>query len=150
MSLVLGTDTYITLEEADAYIADYGPDGAEVTEPQLRRATLAIDRLYGGQFAGVPADADQPLQFPRLGEFGIPTQVAQATVELALLSDSVDVYAQPTALLTEEATEIAGAIKTSSKYATAYAVNPLHKVTLILAPLLVGTSTFTTVDVVRA
>ena len=148
MALVLGIDTYVELEAATQYIADFG-GGETLAEADLKRATLAMDRLYGGHFMGVKTNAAQPLEFPRDGDTDIPTALQHATIELAMLMvNGLDVYAQPDPLVTKESV-VVDVIEKSVEYASPTATNKLHKVQLILRPLLVGTSAFLSVDVVR-
>lgn len=149
--LEVGLDTYIDLAGATAYLADYGDEGAVVTEADLKKATLAIDRLYGGRFTGASTSALQPLQFPRNGDTDIPLAAAHATAELAaMLNAGLNPYIQPDAVVTEESVQV-DVLKKARKFAAGYAVNPLHKVSVILAPLMVSTSGgFAFADVVLA
>jgi len=151
MPLVVGTDTYISLTDAEAYIADYGDEGSVVVEADLRKATLAIDRLYGGRFSGYITSPTQDLLFPRNGDLTIPKAVAHATVELAvLLNGGTNPYAAPEPALTEEQVEV-DVLKQVRKFAGGgYAADPLHKITTILAPVLSGSAGLSMISVVRA
>jgi hypothetical protein len=153
MALTLAVDTYITANDAAAYLEAFGPEEAVVSERDLRQATLALDRLYRARFSGQPTDPLQPLFFPINGGTTIPTAVAQATVELALIiaDDVIDLYEPPKQAVSEYAFEIPGAIKESTKYAGTTTEDPrLFKVSLILAPLLRSESSggITFIDVV--
>jgi hypothetical protein len=153
MALVLGTDTYLTAPAAVDYFEAYGPGNVQLTEADLRKATLALDRLYYGRFLGSKTSAAQPLEFPRGGETTIPTAVAHATAELALLlQDGFDPYAAPPATIVETSFEVDG-ISRKTKYATSDAVNRLYKLDVILAPYLTLAESLggiTWVDVVPA
>lgn len=148
--LILGQNTYIELDDALDYLETYGPDGAIVDEASLAKATLAIDRLYRGRFKGVKTAEDQPLEFPRNGSTTIPSAVAQATAEMAvLIFDDEDVYAQPQPMMTEERVKI-DVIETSKKYSGAgYYSNFLYRIQVILSPVLYGLGGISTVEVVR-
>lgn len=150
MPLVVGSDTYIALTDANTYLAAYGPDGAVVDEPSLAKATLAIDRLYRGRFKGSRTEDTQALEFPRDGSTDIPVAVRQATAELAwMILSGVNVYAQPDPLVLEETVEV-DVIKTSKKYsAVGYYSNPLHSVAVILAPVLYSASSIVMAEVKR-
>lgn len=108
MPLVVGTDSYVTLEEADAYHAAMGnpswketpvPDPDNIAagkEAALRRATAFIDAIARGKWRGVRADPEQRLAWPRFGvkdEDGyeiasdeIPALLKDAVCEIALKS----------------------------------------------------------------
>lgn len=133
--LTLGTDTYCTLDAATDYFEFFG-DGVETDEPSLRKATLAIDRLYGLRFKGTVTELEQPLLFPRNGSTSIPKCVQEACAELAaMITAQVDVYAEPEGTVTKSSVDVQG-IKTSVEYAKAYRSNPMYKIELILAPVL--------------
>jgi hypothetical protein len=153
MALVVGIDTYITLADAVTYIDAFVEPGggADLSESDLRQATLALDRLYGGRMHGRVTSSQQPLQFPRDGSDIVPACVAQATAELAYLTlNGLNPYTQPAAATTKTSFEVPGAYKESNEYASAYWANPLYKVSLILSPVLYGAGgAFTLIDVVR-
>ena len=154
--LEVGIDSYVTLEDANAYLEAYGPPNAFVTEQDLRRATLAIDRLYGSRFLGYSAEPGQPLFFPVFGSEEIPLRVAQATAELAyLMSEDIgfDPYAKPEPEIIEISKEVVGAVKKTVKYATPTYDDPLRRVQLILGPLFLTISAgggLTFIDVLPA
>lgn len=113
MAIVVGEDSYVTVEEATSYIQQYYTSKDErrlaweaLTEEDkevfLRKATRQIDLL---PLQGVKLDTDQKLQFPRLlavkyldGYFpgaysvkiddspDIPDEVKRATIEQVLFS----------------------------------------------------------------
>jgi len=163
MALIVGTDTYVSVDEADAYITAQGLSPLSDPESSLARATLALDRLYAGRYLGLKQTVNQPLHWPRVASYnftadadhyfytvdadgnprdfsGIPTEIKQATIELAIqLESGVDPYAQPDPLVTSESVEI-DVIKTNKTYSNVggYRVDPLYSITLILRPLLVA------------
>lgn len=94
--ITVGTNSYISHEDAAAYLSERlytdAWDNATLVEQQtaLIMATRAIDRLT---LAGMPADDDQALAFPRtyraqdgtdVDSDDVPQAVADATVEEAL------------------------------------------------------------------
>lgn len=91
LSLVVGTNTYLTLADAEAYmLRRYDPSGLWATATDavkntlLAQATLDIDRQV---WSGYKSSPDQALEFPRNGyTITDPTydKVEQATVEQAL------------------------------------------------------------------
>lgn len=151
MALTVGTDTYITLADATTYLATYGADGATVTESDLKKATVAIDRLYGSRFSGSVTSSTQALLYPRNAETTIPKVLTQATAELAaMINGGIDVYAAPDPILTEESVKV-DVLQTTKKFAGGgYSIDPLRKITLILASILTGSSAFGSMSVVRA
>lgn len=97
MSLVVGDNTYLALEDADAYfaarnLAAWTAAPLAAREAALIQATAYIDGSYA--FAGRLADLGQPLAWPRHGATdregrplsGIPRRVEHATAELALIA----------------------------------------------------------------
>lgn len=109
MALTVGTDSYITLVDADAYLSSYhlSTDADMVAwaalsdancEILLRRAARVIDRQ---PLVGIRADSVQTMEFPRAiysdfstsyNRFGgdyyiqdsVPSEVAHAQCEIAL------------------------------------------------------------------
>ena len=154
--LEVGIDSYVTLEDANAYLEAYGPPNAFVTEQDLRRATLAIDRLYGSRFLGYSAEPGQPLFFPVFGSEEIPLRVAQATAELAyLMSEEVgfDPYTTPEPSVISISKSVSGVASKTVTYAAPARVDPLHRVNLILGPLFLTISAgggLTFIDVLPA
>lgn len=113
MTLVVGTDSYVTLASADSYWSDRNNEqwsSATTAEKQkaLREATQYLDGAYS--FIGTINDVDQRLAWPRVGAIvtegnfkyrdidpdAIPIQIQDAARELALealttrLSPNVD------------------------------------------------------------
>lgn len=84
--LTVGTDTYITAEQADEFIDGLllSTDAQRVAwaalsqankEVYLRQAMLRIEAQI---FAGCPADRNQLLKFPRYGQIAVPAAIKQA------------------------------------------------------------------------
>lgn len=94
MALVVGTNSYISVANADLYFADryysytylWGDVSADNKPLVLVSATGIIDSIF--IFYGEKNDSSQALEFPRYSEDietpSIPTKVEQATCELAL------------------------------------------------------------------
>lgn len=153
MTLSVGTNTYVDATTAAEYCTVEGLAALTTPETSLVRATRALDRLYGAKFIGRKQVSNQALAWPRFtgsgstdafGDFrdltSIPSEVKQATVELAVLIEAnVDVYAQGEPLVVQEAFEVSG-IKESKTYARPFAAQPLCKVNTILAPLVSASS----------
>lgn len=122
MSLIVETGSglstavsYISLADADAYIADHGNSAAWSAaadadkEQYLRLATQYIDLQFGNRFKGVKTARDNALCWPRYGATDsdgypydsneIPLYVKYATVEAALMvlagDDLLGVLANP-------------------------------------------------------
>jgi hypothetical protein len=87
MPVDVGTNSYVSMEDANAYIqarlnsSAWSDAVASSQEAALITATRAIDRLM---LVGRRADADQPLAFPRYGQDAVPQAVIDATCEEAL------------------------------------------------------------------
>jgi hypothetical protein len=79
--------------------------------------------------------------------------VQHATVELAAyMQGPGDPYSQPDALVTKVTKKLDGVGEKTLEYASPYGLNPLHKIDVILAPLLRSQSStgITYLDVVRS
>lgn len=98
MAIIVGTDSYASVSEADLYWANRANStwsAASVADKEkgLRFATEYIDGSYDGRWIGEhPGSASQVLAWPRNGAIdsegrivtGIPQRVADATARLAL------------------------------------------------------------------
>ena len=97
MTLTPGSDTYISVADADAYftardVASWPAATAQAREAALLQATVYLDGAY--RFIGQIADTAQPLAWPRVGAIdgdgrsieGIPDRLAHACAELALIA----------------------------------------------------------------
>lgn len=97
MTLTVGSNTYISVADADAYFAarDVSTWSAATTQAReagLLQATVYLDGAY--TFIGRIADSAQSLAWPRLGAVdgdgrsldGIPARLAHACAELALIA----------------------------------------------------------------
>lgn len=162
MAITVGQDTYSTVADANDYLTlHYGTtlsDDTATAEALLKRATTAIDVLYGERFIGVRT-TDNPLEWPRfLNEFGkaevvigysntgralenpVPREVKNATIELAYsISQGVDVYAQPAPVLKQESVDVGDVSRTLVFQDSGYMANFLHRVKVIIAPVLRST-----------
>lgn len=103
MAIIVGTDSYVSVADADTYWLDrnnsvWAAAATEDKEKALRFATEYIDGSYDGRWIGEhPGAASQVLAWPRNGAVdsegrsvtGIPQRAADATSRLALdaLSD---------------------------------------------------------------
>lgn len=168
MTITVGTDTYISLVDAQAYATNNGLTlGANdtATETLLKRATVALDRIYGAQYLGTKATEAQSLAWPRnfinsdvnyphfAGEWlyvtvdsdgnprdfsGLQPETGYAEVELAaLIQSGTDPYAQPDPFLSQIRQKVATLEEEKQfKASQGYRTNPLYKIALILRPLL--------------
>jgi hypothetical protein len=111
MAFAVGTNSYISVSDADTYFLDRnnslwtGTD--EVKESALINATDYLDSFYSGQWIGNVTDIDQILAWPRSGATNrngksidstvIPAQIEAATCELAVkaLSDTLNPDTDP-------------------------------------------------------
>lgn len=138
--LIIGTNTYVTAEEAQAYIEVQGLDQLSSLESFLIRAGTALDRLYGQRFLGTRLNPTQPMAYPRsvyaedLQEY--PRALKEAQIELAvLLAADVNLYAQPEPVVIKETNKI-DTLEETKEYKTPYSSNFLYKINLILAPII--------------
>lgn len=156
--ITVGTDTYISLADAQAYASNNGLTlGANdaATETLLKRATIAIDRIYGNKFLGQKASETQSLAWPRNfasatidsdgnpRDFsGLQPETGYAEVELAaLLQAGTDPYVQPEPFLSQIRQKVATLEEEKQfKASQGYRTDPLYKITLILRPLLMNQS----------
>jgi hypothetical protein len=98
MALVLGSNSFATVEEFDQYCGDrLDMSEAFAADPAVKAAALvsASDLLNELSWTGVVVDVNQSLAFPRSGSYfdprvggrialsGIPVRVKTATLELA-------------------------------------------------------------------
>lgn len=156
MTITVGTDSYVSVGDAEMYITTYIDSTFSVTDDEefeipLKQATLAIERIYGGRFIGTPTEPDQALHFPIDDATDIPAAVEQATSELAFLiaNDEFDPYSQPGGAVKKRDVKV-DVIDISLEYGDkAAASNPLYKIDLVLAPYLYSTSGIAYLDVVR-
>jgi len=100
-------DSYISINTADTYHSNYGNTSWASTseankEIALRKATRALDAMFGGRWKGTRVRQDQALDWPRDGvvdrdgwEFDsdeVPAALEDATAIMALRSLTEDVY----------------------------------------------------------
>jgi len=89
MSMTVGTNTYVTLSEADAYVDGFRPNSAwnELTNPQKeQRLVLATEQLEALPFTGRKTERNQPLAFPRFPSSTVPESIKAAQVEIAVFA----------------------------------------------------------------
>jgi hypothetical protein len=126
-------ESYASVSSADTYVADYlgGDttwDAATTTakEVALRQATQYIDGVFGPRFNGDRASATQALAWPRMevwtpdGEYVsatvVPTEVEQATIELAVRAAAGSIQPDETALSIKSERVKAGPVETETEY----------------------------------
>jgi len=94
--ITVGTDTYLSIDEADEIISSTHKDELsgkwlalpnQDKEVHLRNATYRIDCLH---FSGYKHKPNQPLQFPRGMSTDIPLKVKLATAEEALAATDTE------------------------------------------------------------
>lgn len=147
---LVDANSYISVEEADAYHLSYGNtgwDGVEDKELLLRLASRDLDIIYGARFASTPLTGTQGLYWPRksftagngFSISGSPAQLRAATAELALIEKGGSVLAPDDfAGNISKSTKKVGDLEKSIEY---FGPNPsatsnrLHRVTAILRPL---------------
>lgn len=155
MAITVGVDTYISAADASAYCTLMDLPQLSDAETLLKRATKALDRIYGPNYIGTKQTSSNPLLWPRYVPSGldaynndtdfssIPSAVAEATVELAVLMDAgQSVFTQPSQGVTSESISI-DVISISNSYAGSQgsSEDPLYSVTLALRPVLISSGT---------
>lgn len=99
MSLIKGTNSYVTVAEADSYFLDRIDAGAWTSADNTKKAqalVTATSYLDEMNWLGIAVSDSQTLSFPREGEYfdprmgtevvldsTVPTRIIQATYELA-------------------------------------------------------------------
>lgn len=129
-----GSDSYVSLAQADAYAAargwtDWTGSNAH-KEQRLVQATAYIDATY--RFRGVISKTTQALAWPRLddtGEFltdgegrpltGVPKAVQGACIELARVAITQALTPAPEAPAVKRERVKAGSVETETEYAVA-------------------------------
>jgi hypothetical protein len=112
MPLTVGTDSYVSLDEAAAYFTARGitawTGADDEKEAACRRGTAYLDNQYRGRWIGIAATQDQTLSWPRVDGYRtlmrvftyplldsegfqilsttIPAQIKTAAMEAALLA----------------------------------------------------------------
>jgi hypothetical protein len=98
------SESYVSVADATTYHANFGNDAWTNIDPVtqeifLRKATRDLDAIYGTSYLSSMLTKTQSLLWPRtvynnrdgVSISGIPTQLKNATAELALLNATVDV-----------------------------------------------------------
>ena len=153
-------DSYVSVDEADAYHAAHGNltwAGLEVEQKEilLRRATDYITYIFGPSFIGTRAVAGQALAWPRTSIYdinlyglGVPRQVREATVELALTANTTPLVPNPSIGLRKKKVKV-GSIEVEYD-ANSYTAPRFVEATMRLAQLMdIRTSNGITARVVR-
>lgn len=86
MALVVGVNSYVTVQEADDYCADrYGYDAWATASDKDKALISAADILDGlCVWKGLPSEDDQVLEFPRdISDNVVPQAVKDAQCEVA-------------------------------------------------------------------
>ena len=90
MSLVVGTNSYITLGEANTYLSDRYDNSVWMSEQYRSSAIVTAARLLDSQLKWLycKTDSDQDMEWPRTGFAGVdddvvPQKVKDAQAELA-------------------------------------------------------------------
>ena len=152
-TLTLGSNTYVSLAEAEAYFAEYPCDSwdgeEEEKEQSLVNATQAIDALYGEKYMSELAEDSQPLLFPRVQFYdmnrrlvsGLPTSLKNAVCELAALSlTGVDIFPEPSqaGLVQQENLQVGGIAIGTTYFKAPHGASfeGFRKVDLMIRPLL--------------
>ena len=92
MALVVGTDTYNTIEELTAYAT---ARAITLTLDEELILLKAMDYIETRSYWGNKTDPDQDLEFPRNLETEVPAKIKKAQLVAALLIDSgVDLFAR--------------------------------------------------------
>ena len=87
MAIIVGTNSYVTLETADSYFVDrlFSESWAAYEETErinaLTSATMVMDALCLWDYD--LTDEDQALAFPRGGEEDVPIQIQHSQMEIA-------------------------------------------------------------------
>lgn len=109
MALVVGTNSYVTVAEADLYFTDrlysddwldLNPDPDGVKDKSLISACLQVlETLCAWDYS--KTDSDQDLAFPRNGDTEVPEDIKIAQMEIAL-----EIISQGVVSFTEESDEL--------------------------------------------
>lgn len=88
MALVVGTNSYVTVAEADTYFGDrFGADDwlalTEEVKEQLLISAMPLLETYC-DWSGEKTDDEQVLEFPRNGDTVVPQAIKNGQCELAL------------------------------------------------------------------
>jgi len=152
-SVVANAESYISVANADTYIASYlnsstwTAQSTASKERFLRRATQYVDNRYGPDFSGDRVDSDQVLDWPRANASiegylfesdAIPQQLKDAVCEVATkLNDGVLLTTDSEDGNIESEMVQVGPIKVDTEYVgTKEPLSVFPDVDLIIAPLL--------------
>jgi len=153
ITLTVGTNTYVSLEDADAYHTAYantdwaGTD--ELKKQALVLATQSVDLLYGSKYLGILADQAQALLFPRQSFYdndgrnisGIPTSLKNAVCELAMMQlNDIDIFpvASTATNVKDETLKVGGISISTTNYRSneGETFDGFRKIDILLRPIL--------------
>lgn len=165
MAITVGQDTYISLADARTYAAlemlDLPTDDVEA-ETILKRAAKALDRRFAGRYLGIKANANNPMQWPRLvgthGDYhsegevynqqtdsdgnprdlsGYPVELGEAQVEIAALMINGQNPLEPSEVAITRKTSKVDVLTVDVQYATpSTPTSVFNTVFTILRPIL--------------
>jgi hypothetical protein len=84
-TITVGENSYVTVAEAEAYVADRGEAFTGDVSQQLIKA---MDYLSLQDWSGYKTDEDQDLDFPRNGDTEAPAKIETAQIVIALTYDA--------------------------------------------------------------
>jgi hypothetical protein len=83
-TIVIGTNSYVTVAEAEAFAADGGEAFTGDVSVMLIKAMRYLNLQ---NWSGTKTDAAQALDFPRNGDTDVPENIKQAQIVIALTYD---------------------------------------------------------------
>jgi hypothetical protein len=83
-TIVVGTNSYVTVAEAEAYAADGGDSFTGDVSVMLIKAMRYLNLQ---NWSGTKTDTAQALDFPRNGDTDVPENIKQAQIVIALTYD---------------------------------------------------------------
>ncbi len=109
--MVVGKDTYVSVAEADEFIAEYYPDyddlvmywGVLTDKEKTSYLYTSLQQIEALVLQGKPLNKEQPLQFPRVNcfkpatrenGFAVPDEVKEAQIDNALELFNADLGAR--------------------------------------------------------
>lgn len=103
----------------------------ETREIALIRATDFIDTNY--VFRSVRNNLDQGLESPRYGQTGLPQKLVKATIELAVIALTTDIFALPDTKQITSVTESVAGLSSSTSYQISTGTDPYPTITRLLS-----------------
>jgi len=104
MTLVVGTNTYINLADADIYFNNRFGSATwlGMTDALKEQALVSATRLLDNysDWIGEKTEEDQALQFPRNGDLSVPGNIIYAQCEIAIsIADNGGIISNPEPVL---------------------------------------------------